>query len=179
MRNAPSDFSKRLQREFDGRLRVRWSTQRGEWQIEQRVARAHIASSPVLVNDDDGIRAQDGYAFVMSIREGDRMPCSRCSHDVRVPVMSTAEATCPHCKQRAAAAYFPLEGDALIQYLRRLDPLLDWHRELAAWQDDANAAATRAKERDVGNVIEASTKDHWNQLVGIPHVGYTGREQYQ
>src|SRR5574343_1629107 len=116
MRIAPSAFTARLEREFGGRLRIRWSTQRGEWHIEQKVARAHLPQYYLYENDDAGIRQRDGYDYLLAIREGDRMPCPRCGHTVKVPVMVTGEARCDRCGKRYGAAYFPLEGDALIQY---------------------------------------------------------------
>ena len=182
MRQPPSTFAARLQREFGGRLRIRWSTQRGEWQVEQKVARASVPRFRLSDNDDDAIRMWDGYDFLMAVREGDRMPCPYDGTTLKVPAMGTGEVTCTYCKLRGregryAAAYFPLDGDGLIQYLRRLDPILGWNRNMARDADRHNAAITSGYERAVSNTIEASTKEHWTQLVGIPHVGFTGREK--
>jgi hypothetical protein len=177
MRTAPSAFTRRLQKEFGGRLRIRWSSERGEWHVEQRVSRAHLPQHRINDNDDAGIRQRDGYDYLLAIREGDRMPCPRCGGTTRVPVMATGEARCPSCDTRYAAAYFPLEGDALIQYLRRLDPTLGWHREIVKNIEAANAAVPRRQQRALDNALETGVKDRWKDIAEIPHVGYTGREK--
>lgn len=177
MRTAPSAFTRRLDREFGGRLRIRWSSERGEWHVEQRVARAHLAQHRLNDNDDAGIRQRDGYDYLMAIREGDRMPCPRCGRTVKVPVMVQGEARCSACDTRYGAAYFPLDGDALMQYLRRLDPYLGWRDRILKDIEAANAAVPRRHERNLENAIETGVKDRWLDIAGIPHVGYTGREK--
>lgn len=181
MRNAPDDFQSRLKREFDGRLRIRWSTGKGEWHIEHKVGRAVVPPSPVDETDDEHIRARDGYMFVMAIREGDRMPCPGCGTELRVPILKTAEVKCTYCKLsgkdgRYPAAYYPLEGDMLIERLREIDPFRGRGKVIAGMMDQRNKAIMQSRERELTNTIEASTKDNWNRIAGIPSVGYTGRE---
>lgn len=183
MYTPPSGFTAQLQREFGGRLRIRWSDKRGEWHIEQRVGRAVVPPRFVSDYDDDSIRARDGYAFVMAIRPGDRMPCPGCGFTVKVPVMHSGEVRCDYCRSRErdgryAAAYFPL-GTALIQHLRRIDPLLGWNKNLAAEADARNVAVLRDKEKAVEDAIYGGTSENWKRIAGIPQVGYTGRERYQ
>lgn len=178
---APEDFQRRLEREFGGRLRIRWSVKRGEFHIEQKVGRASLPPTFVSEADDETIRAKDGYGFVMAIRPGTRMPCPGCSTTLDVPAMRTGEVRCTFCRVkgldgRYAAAYFPLEGDALIQHLRRIDPLNTWRDALAAEADAINRRITASKDRDLSNYNEAVAKDWFNRLVGIPQVGYTGKE---
>lgn len=181
MRTPPSDFARRLKREFDDRLRIRWSNKRGEWQIEQRVARSQVAHALISDNDDPAIRARDGFVYVMSVRDGDRMPCpAGDGTTLKVPVNHTGEVTCPTCKRfgrngRYAAAYFPLDGEALIQYLRRLDPVLGWNRGITKDIDATERAMYAAKQRNVSNAIEAGTLENWKRLAQIPNVGYTGK----
>jgi hypothetical protein len=176
-----TDFTRRLQREFDGRLRLRWSNKRREWQVEQRVARSQVAPAPISDNDDPAIRARDGFVYVMSVREGDRMPCpTGDGTTLKVPVGHTGEVVCPTCKRygrngRFAAAYFPLEGDALIQYLRRLDPLLGWNRGITKGIDAQERSVYATKQRNVSNAIEAGTLENWRRLAQIPQFGYTGK----
>src|SRR5512133_3739880 len=99
MRDAPGGFARRLREEFRGRLRVRWSTQRREWQIEQKVGRAALPTRRIDESDDRSIRARDGYALVCAVRDGDRMPCPTCGETLRVPILTFAETICPVCKK--------------------------------------------------------------------------------
>lgn len=175
------EFARRIQREFDGRLRIRWSNKRREWQVEQRVARSQVAHAPISDGDDSAIRARDGFVYVMSIRDGDRMPCpAGDGTTLRVPVGHTGEVLCPTCKRhgrtgRYAAAYFPLDGDSLIQYLRRLDPLLGWNRGITKDINAQERAVYLAKERKVSNAIEDGALENWKKLAQIPQWGYTGK----
>jgi len=179
MKHAPSAFVSRLDREFGGRLRIRWSDQREEWHIEQKVGNAVVPAFHVSDFDDEAIRARDGYGFVMAIREGTRMPCPRCGSTLAVPALHTAETRCDSCKRMGyghvyAAAYFPLEGDALIQYLRRLDPLLGHRDEITRDQDEARRRIEASRERHCMNEITAATAENYRRIAGIPQFGYTG-----
>jgi hypothetical protein len=177
----PVGFARRIQREFDGRLRIRWSNKQREWHVEQRVARSQVAHSPLQNDDDPAIRARDGYVFVMSVREGDRMPCpTGDGTTLKVPVGHTGEVICPTCKRygrtgRFASSYFPLDGEALIQYLRRLDPVLGWNRGITKDIDALERSVHRGRERTVSNAIETGTLENWKRLAEIPHFGYTGK----
>lgn len=178
---APYYVVERLKSEFENRLRIRWSFKRHEWQIEAKVARAVDPASFVDSADDEHIRARDGYAFVMSIRPGDRMPCPDCGFEISVPVLQTAEAVCSYCRLRGRdgrhrAAYYPLDSELLFEHLRRLDPIRGWRDRIARAADARNKAILAARERDAMNQVEAATKDHWNKMVGIPMTGYTGKE---
>lgn len=166
---------------FAGRLRIRWSPKREAWHIEQQVGRA--ASPPYRIDpyDDSLIRAKDGYAFVMEVRPGDRMPCPACRTELKVPMMETAEVRCGYCKMqgrdaRIRAAYYPL-GELLIDYLRKIDPERGATKELADEADRANRALLAAQERNVMNSVEAAGKQDFTNIMGIQSVGYTGRER--
>jgi len=179
--DVPVAFQRRLESEFNGRLRARWSRARGEFHIEQQVGRAVLAPTYVSDWDDDTIRARDGYGFVMAIRPGTRMPCPECGITLDVPVMHSAEVKCPFCRTkgkdgRYPAAYYPLEGDALIQHLRRIDPLNTWRATIAKDADAANKRRLKGMERAVDNNTEAVLKDWYKRLNQIPQAGYTGRE---
>lgn len=175
MRTPPSSFSRRLTREFDGRLRIRWSDKKREWHIEQRIKHREIPTERVSEYNDDAIRARDGYAFLMSVRDGSRMACPRCGATVRVYLLATGETTCDRCALKIAAAFFPLEGDALIQYLRRLDPTLGWNRNILESTNKVHQDSLKSKIRAVSNAVEAGTKENWNRLVGISQFGYSGK----
>ena len=174
--NPPESFARRLRDESGGELRIRWSNARGEWHIEQRVGRAIIEPSPVSAMDDDHIRATDGYALVLAVRDGDRMPCPDCGCELPVPHLQFAEIKCDWCKMRGKdgrhiAGHFPL-GDALLQHLRRLDPKRGWREGEAKRLDLRNQLITASRERAYSNHIEATTKDHYRDLVGIGQWGY-------
>jgi hypothetical protein len=178
----PVDFADRLERIFDGRIRARWSNRRQEWHLEYKIARGK-ATVPFYIdsNDDPAIRARDGYALLMAVRTGDRMPCPRCGYELKVPIFEKAEAICQYCVMhgrdgRTAAVFFPLDGDQLIQYLISLDPLRTYRDGLHKRADANNELRQAARERKFKNEIQAHTLDNYNKLVGIESVGYTGKE---
>jgi hypothetical protein len=183
MKHAPEDFVNRLESQFDRRLRIRWSNKQGEWHIEYKVGRQRTAKFFVGSQDDAAIRARDGYAMLLAIREGDRMPCPKCGFTIKVPLFEKAEATCEYCRMqgrdgRYPAVFFPLEGDALLQYLRSMDPLLG-HRDGAHLRADAANARTLAlKEKQALNDMVAMGREHTSELVGLQSVGYTGKEKH-
>lgn len=179
--DIPESFADRLKRDFDGRLRIRWSKALGEFHIEQKVGRAALPPTYISEWDDDLIRARDGYMYVMAIRPGDRMPCPDCHLTIKVPVMRTAEAVCSYCRMKGRdgrwrAAYYPL-GDLLLDHLKKIDPTRRFREELTKAADRKNKAIMAAKEREASNIIEASTKENWTQLVQIQSVGFSGKEK--
>ena len=181
MKRPPVDFENRLSRLFDNRLRIRWSNQRDEWHLEYKVGRGREANFFVSSYDDGAVRARDGYAFLMSVREGDRMPCPKCGCTLKVPKFELGHAICDYCKLNGkggkfTACYFPLEGDTLIQHLSRIDPLRSWRDNLHKVADANNEKLLAIKERDFGNHVEGVAKDYYNKLAGIPQTGYTGKE---
>jgi len=180
--DAPKDFVSRLTKEFDGRLRIRWSKARGEWMIEQRIARATIPPFQVSEIDDRLIRYRDGYEYVMSIRPGTRMPCPKCGLTLNVPTMKIAEVVCDHCKfkerdGRYMASYWPL-GESLLEHLRKYDPYRDGYRRLLA-------DMARGDERDAINeksmkaTAEDISRDEWMNIMQIPRVGYTTSKTFK
>ena len=181
MYNAPSRFTDRLSREFDGRFRIRWSVQKHEWHIEYKVARGKSHLIHAKSNDDNLIRAREGYAFAMAIQQGDRMPCPRCGYELKVPCFKFGEVKCDYCAisgrpSRVAASYFPLDGDMLIQELIKLDPMRAYRDGMAQKADAFNDAKIKGMERKFANQSEDIIKDKFTQIAGIQSVGYSGRE---
>lgn len=177
--DVPQEFASRLDREFEGRLRIRWSRARGEWQVEQKVGRAALPPIRVTEVDDDAIRARDGYSYVLSVRPGTSMPCPDCGTTLPVPALQFKEVVCTRCQLRDKhgkhpAGYFPL-SDLLIDHLKKIAPERADRRRLRE-MDARNAALLQQRERDIRNAGEAGVKEHWNRIAGIESVGYTGRE---
>lgn len=173
----PTWFLRELHREFDGRLRIRFSVARQAFHIEQKVERAILAPFRISDRDDANIRANEGYAFVMEVRSGDRMPCDKCNSTLHVPLFKTSDIRC-RCGFRMRAAYYPL-NDSLLDHLRSIDPHRDRTRTNVTAIDVANGAMERTRLRNIHNIVEAATLDDKYQLFQTPFSGYTGREQFQ
>lgn len=173
-------FNELLNQKFDGRLRARWSNQRQEVHIEQRVARGLI-NFPCPEDSDESIRLKDGYFYVMSIRNGTKMPCPKCGTDLTVPVREIRELSCPTCKargleHRVSAGHFPLD-DRLISYLQMIDPMRGASREMRNRINEHNANFTNEQRKKVLDQAEAATLDDFNRIAGIVSVGHTGKEK--
>lgn len=180
MPQAPQEFVDRLHTTFEGRLRVRWSNAANEFQIEQHVARGMV-NFPAGLTDDENIRLRDGFFHVMSVRNGDRMPCPKCNNQLKVPLRELRELSCPRCKangveHRVSAGFFPLD-DTLIQHLESIDPLKGMSRAMRNKIDAHNAAHTAAQRQHVLDKSWAKGADDFTKIAGIQSVGYTGKVQ--
>lgn len=182
--HIPQSFHDRLKLDFQGRFRIRWSDVRGEFQLEQKLASAQILEPPLRSNgtwdtyDDEYIRSRDGYGYVMSVRQGDRMPCARCRRTVKVPIRETREAVCLTCNKRHKAAFYPLD-DLLLLHLRWIDPLSGGISRIRKHVNERNEQHEKSRHNDAFNEIDAATADNFGRLFDIQQVGYTGRERYQ
>lgn len=180
MYSVPTDFARRLDREFNGRLRVRWSNARQEFHVEQRVRRG-LVNSPVRDSHDDaGIRLRDGYLYLLSIRPGTKMPCPRCASELAVPEFEIREISCGMCKlqgkeHRVAAGFFPL-NDMLIDHLKTLDPEREASRRLRNQVESRNHTLQQRQEADVLAMTTDAANDDFIRIAGIPMTGYTGKE---
>lgn len=165
-------------------MRIRWSQQLGEWHIEQKVSRGLFPGTKPSKKGwdetvDPYVRSRDGYVFIMSVRTGDRMPCPRCNHEVKVPYMETSSITCDYCRLRGhrphiSTVYFPL-GDALIGHLKKIDPENPLSEQLSADLDRANDALAAERENKVLRETDAGFHERYNRVVGIPQFGYSGK----
>lgn len=156
-------------------LRVRWSRQREAWLIEQKIARAIEVPKFVSEYDDRTIRARDGYALVMTVTTGDRMPCRRCKAELHVATMQLRQTACPRCGAVYNAAHYPL-ADTLLEHLRYSDPYRGGVERQIMEVDLANERREIRRQRDAINEAGAVAADLFPQLHGIPQVGYTGKE---
>lgn len=181
--NAPESFVERLNSVFRGRLRIRWSSERNEWHVEQKVRRGIFpgqkpAKAKVWDESMDSfIRHRDGTVLVVAVRTGDRMPCPVCNYTLRVPFMQTHLVTCPYCKLKGRhshipALFIPL-NDSLIEYLQKIDPESDVSQRLAEDLDRQNELLAQSMEQDAVNAGIAGFEQDYRRVVGIPMVGYT------
>jgi hypothetical protein len=172
--DAPGEFQRRLATDFNGRLRIRWSRQLNQWQIEEKVGRASMPATPRSPKDN-WIRAHDGYSLVLTVAPGDREQCQGCGNVVRLPTFDFAETKCDVCGKLTRSCYWPLT-DILLEHLRKIDPLRDGPSRLRDEADAATKAAAIARQKQASNAIKDLTMDQINQIGGNFSVGYTGRE---
>lgn len=171
---APSAFAKRLERDFQGRLRIRWSDSSNQWLIEEKVGRAS-APAHARSYDDNLTRAAQGYSLVLTVAPGDRERCRKCGSTVKLPVFDFAETKCQTCGSLTRSCFWPLT-DMLLEHLRKIDPLRDGPSRLRDEADAATRKASAERERRLSGSIEDHTKDLINTFGGFTSLGYTGRE---
>lgn len=178
--SVPQEFAQEFFREFPD-YRIRWSFKKRCWLIEQRCGRGSLAPIHIHPEDDQLIRARDGYWLVMEIQPGDRMPCPVCDCTIPVAVRKFREARCENCiahgrDGRVMAGYFPF-CTSLLEHLRHSDPLRGGNERLQAEADLANHKRLAAAERETARIVEAGTKDAFNRIFEIQSVGYTGKSK--
>lgn len=179
MYRVPVEFNTWLQEEFGDMLRIRFSTKSQTFHVEQKIGRAVLPPNFVNSEDDDAIRARDGYGFVMDFYPGDRMACPLDGTTLKVPHLRTSEVVCPTCRSlkrdgRFKASYFPFTTK-LMEHLRSLDPRKGRQWEIVRQADRANKLRQMQKDRELSNQVEDITKDNYAKLVGIPQFGYGGQ----
>ena len=186
--HIPEDFTERLERQFRGRYRIRWSDTRNEYLIEQKVRRG-VAEGFVDVglnstaqlrrHADDYIRARDGYVLTMAVKPGTRTWCHECNTQMDVPAFDTAVLVCPFCRSKGryraqVAGYFPL-GDTLIDHLKMIDVDNDGNDRVAEAVDLHNEFLMFENTMRLRRHVDAGARERYNRLVGIAQVGQTGR----
>lgn len=177
MRIPPQQFVADLDRNFHGRMRIRWSNQKHEWQIEEKVARGLLPDMYVSSENDTAIRLRDGYGLVCAIKTGDRMPCPKCNTELRVPIHEFAEVRCPFCAHRGRsesviAGYFDL-NDRLIEHLRKISAEYAWRDEILNEIKHDTERREVSQERELDNIAQAALSDGYNRMNEVLQVGYT------
>jgi hypothetical protein len=176
---TPTEFQKALDREFRGTMRLRWSHARRAWLLEAKAGRGvydvAVATEGSRL-EDESIQLRDGYRLFVELREVPKMPCQGCKVGLKLSPFETIQATCPKCKYVHVVACFPL-GDSLLDHLRKLNPHGTYRENLKREADRFNELKTQTAHRDAGNVVDASTREIYNDLVGIPSFGYSGKTQ--
>lgn len=179
----PAAFEERLRSTFQGRLRIRWSVKAREWHIEQKVGRAITAPIRIEADRDDLICARDGFDYLLTVRQGDRMPCPICEwQELKVPVRDFVDIRCAYCASkglqgRTVAGFWPLD-DSLIDHLKKLDPESDYSRNLAKDIDRRNQQREASQEADLSNTVKSAGSEHFDSIVGIPHFGFSTAKQW-
>jgi hypothetical protein len=172
---VPTEFEDRLQERFGGKFRVRWSDQNSEWQLEQRVRRSH---APVQEGGwrDDVIRYNDGFAWIMSWKQGSKFACPKCAYTLTAPTRSTRMVVCQPCQLKGydhqwLAGHWPMD-DTLIEYIEKMDKMIDGQRDDLIRQQ---AALEKQQLRKVLDPTLDAIADNFNLGMGIQSVGYTGK----
>lgn len=183
MQRAPEAFVEKLDREFRGRLRIRWSQQRNGWLIEQRVARGLFPGTKPAKRGwdettDKYVQHRDGYVEILEVRPGTLMDCPRCGAEIKVPFLETSHVRCDYCRLMGrqtfvSVVHMPL-GDLLINHLKSIDPENPISETLADDLERRNAALAAARERDALNAGEAAFEDDYRRIVGIPTAHLSG-----
>lgn len=193
---VPDSVTARLRREFDDRLRIRYSRKTHTFHVEGKVSRA-ISDMPIpngltkakedkLKENfyDDLIRARDGYQILMEVAVGHEFPCPRCGMPLKSPVMKSAEVTCLYCRNLSARlgqskrnglvpmSYWPLDSEAFFERLRYLDPLRSWRRTMKQL-DAENDRREEVRVKDEMNILESFNRDHYTQIAEIPQSALT------
>lgn len=168
------DFEKRLKEVFGDRLRMRWSASNDEWVVEQKVGPARVM--PPGNEDDDAIRAKDGYAFVLAVQPREEMPCRGCGQLLGVPVRKFAEVRCEYCVYRGkdgrwGCGYFPL-NESFIDYLRELDPENRWAPHLKQRLDARNKKIVEQREKAASDALEYGLRENKHRVLGNPRSTY-------
>jgi hypothetical protein len=183
MRYAPPEFLTRLQHEFAGRFRVRWSPIRHRWQVEEKVDSGSV--DVPLVDDrdhDDWHRTRDGYVLYAEISPGTTTPCPSivdhlgtvCGADMKAEPYALKQVPCPSCGQKTVTGFFPL-GEALLEQLRFTDPNRGGYernhpRLIRARNERMKELRIKAAYR------EAAAVGRDDARLDIAKRGYTGRE---
>jgi hypothetical protein len=184
--HAPDSFVEKLEREFRGKLRIRWSSERNAWLIEQRMKRGLFGGfKPTRKGWDESsdkyVQTRDGVVMLMEVRTGTFMDCPKCGHELKVPFMETSSIRCSYCKLQGkepsiAAVFIPL-NDSLIDHLKSIDPSNPISERLAEDLDRANESLAAMMEKDALNYGSGAVLERFNRLAGIQQVGHTGKEK--
>jgi hypothetical protein len=190
--NAPESFVEKLESQFRGRLRVRFSQERKAWHIEQRVRRGLFPgfkptksrSGKVKWDEsvDRYVQARDGVVLIMEVATGTNTDCPVCKKPLKVPYYTTSVVTCLFCKLQGKQShtplvYFPLNDD-LLAYLRKIDPENPASARLAEDQDRANEALEREQDARAWLATEAAFEDDYRRVAGIPYAHLSGRTSF-
>lgn len=154
--------------------------------VEQREAQALEPGSMLIHDEDDEqIRARDGFSLLFELWPGSAAKCPHCGERVSIIPGKVKSYNCDACKANGrssnhvnVAGFYP-DSEGLIQELRKLDFIshnaLDPRERLRQF----HAKNTYRRERNEFNIVDdraAYGRENWRWLTGTPRTGYTGRE---
>lgn len=185
----PDSFVDLLESAFGNRLRIRWSSEKQEWHIDQFVKRGLFPGQKPPKRgtwdetSDAYIRQRDGVVTILSVRTSDRMPCPRCGMELQVPFNVTQVLNCDFCRLRGKphavpAMFVPLD-DHLINYLKALDPS---NPATEALNEQIDRENMQLEDRLVDSAVDptvAAFEQDYNRVVGIPQWGYGGMKRFK
>lgn len=174
---VPETFQERLTQEFGDKIRIRWSYQWNEWQVEQKVRRGLAGQG--LSEDrwsDDIIRHKDGYVWVMSFKQGTKFDCPKCGLELKAKTRETEMISCRHCQakgyeHRWVASHWPMD-ECLIDHLKELEASVD---KTKSKLDRARDVLQKQQMRNVLDPTMAGFEDNFKKIMGIESAGYTGK----
>lgn len=180
MLTIPPTFRARLDAEFQGRIRVRWSYQRNCFVVEQQESAAiHPGELFTHSNDDIAIRARDGYGLLFELWTGSTAACL-CGADIPLTPSTIKVYECPTCQVRhGRTRQLPIASfdftEGLLEALCRLDYIAhntespkDAVRR--AWH--ANLRKKAAKDKAIAADRQLRLRDDWHRLYNVPRTGY-------
>lgn len=170
--HIPDSFAWSLHDQFDGKFRVRWSVKTLRFQIEEKLRCAVLPPIHIEADDDDLIRAVEGYGCFAEVCPGTLTPCGRCGKDRHATVRDFIATACAHCGDRAIAVFWPLD-DSLLQHLRYTDPNRGGYDVLRS-NRDRNLRMNDLRLKSAFREADARAVD--DVVFTLPKVGYTGRE---
>lgn len=186
MERLPDSAERRLQDEFHGRVRIRWSRQRRCFMVEQREAESLEPGSVDLNHDnDEQVRARDGFSLMYEVWPGSKAPCPHCGLPVALIPGRIRRYTCEGCKAMGKssnhvdiASFYP-DSEALLQELRKVDYIghnaLD-PRERVRRMHAHNTWRAESNEARIRDDRNAYTREEWRRLVGNPIISLGGKE---
>lgn len=176
---SPETFERELHARLGRDYRLRWSTYRQSWMIEQKVGRGiwDVPLDSADPNPDRLLRAREGYALACEIQAASVVPCQDCGGPIQVPHLTIGETWCRRCELRGFRpprrflGYYPL-CERLLARLERTSPKRDgqWQRELAS----RNRLLAESAVRDQENYKDSVLLDYFNRVADIPQSGYGG-----
>lgn len=175
MYSIPSGFAESLRVQLDGRFRVRFSRKVKRFQLEEKLQCAILPPIYVAPDDDDTIRAIDGYGFFAEVSPGTLTPCSRCGKDRHTAFKEFMATACEHCGDKdSGAVHWPLD-DSLLEHLRKTDPRRGAHERFKSMR----GMNEKRKQLELASTIrESSARGVDDAKFTIPKVSLTGATNF-
>lgn len=146
--------------------------------LEEKAGRSRLPSRKITEIDDAGIRAKDGYRYVLEVRPGTTMPCPKCKAETKVPVMEFKEAKCTRCGKTWPCAFFPI-GPSLLEHIRKIDPYRGGLERTIQQLEADDLAFRKYQQKQIDSFTRDAIMDNLDQFLGVPKVGYTTSKEFK